>query len=582
MRVSPRGVRASVGPRVARVHVGTGRTRVSSGMGPLFASTTLAGGRSRARAGGARRTGPTPTQLVAQQHRAERAVQEGDRARAIAELEQTLQALVTAHRDTWPAAVRPVVAAPPLPTLESVRQEVRALALRGVGTFARQQRHDLRARADADAEAYLRDERARLEQVRAQLQAEADRWWTGLNRNDEEVVCEALNCAFGDNPAGGAALGVADGICSVLIRQPDLDDLPTQRAGVTPTGRPTLRKLTQRDRHRLFLQCMVANVAATLLEGFACAPGLDAITVCVLTRVEKTQRLGVVLAGRWTRTAVAATPWGTDADATGLVLDRAAELHLDLATTGAVRALDPTDVPGLAEVLALAHDDGAPEPDAPAGSAPSPLLVRPFLQWVAEAAAVPASPADPRASTPVPGHRKLAAGQAVTLTESETVLPVVVTALAASGVELDLSVLLLGEDGRVRTDLDLIFYNAPVSRTGAVRVDLPEDDGRVQHARAVIDARELAGEGVDRVAVIVSAGSCPLSQVHGLDLTVWVAGAPPFSPPVPQEPDLTAAVVCEVYRRVSSSGDEWRLRGTGQGWRDGLAGLARSFGISVD
>lgn len=392
-----------------------------------------------------------------------------------------------------------------------------------------------------------------------------------------------MNTAFGDNPAGGAALGRADGTCSVLIRQPDLDDLPTQRADVTPAGRPTLRKLSQRDRHRLFLQCMVANVAATLLEGFACAPGLDAITVCVLTRVEKTQRLGVVLAGRWTRTAVAATPWGTDADAIGLVLDRAAELHLDLATTGAVRALDPADVPGLAEVLALADDDGAPEPDAPAGAAPSPLLVRPFLQWVAEAAAVPAPRADPGTSpTPVPGRRKLAAGQVVTLTESETVLPVVVTALAASGMELDLSVLLLGEDGRVRTDLDLVFYNAPVSRTGAERVDLPEDDSRVQRARAVIDARELAGEGVDRVAVIVSAGDRPLSQVPGLDLTVWVAGAPPFSPPVPQEPDLPAAVVCEVYRRVGSSGDEWRLRGMGQGWRDGLAGLARSYGVFVD
>lgn len=195
----------------------------------------------------------------------------------------------------------------------------------------------------------------------AQLQGDADRWWEQLRGNDEAVVCEALNAAFSDNPAGGVALGVADGVCSVLIRQPDLDDLPTQRGGTTPTGKPTLRTLTQRDRHRLFLQSMVSNVAATLLEGFASAPGLSSITVCVLTRVQKTQRLGVVLVGRWTRTAVRATPWGTDQDAFGLVLDRAAELHLDLTVAGAARALSPATVPVVAQVLALAEsDDGAP------------------------------------------------------------------------------------------------------------------------------------------------------------------------------------------------------------------------------
>ena len=35
VRVSSHGVRAGIGPRVARVHVGTGRTGFSSGLGPL-------------------------------------------------------------------------------------------------------------------------------------------------------------------------------------------------------------------------------------------------------------------------------------------------------------------------------------------------------------------------------------------------------------------------------------------------------------------------------------------------------------------------------------------------------------------
>jgi stress response protein SCP2 len=585
VRVSTRGVRASVGPRIARVHVGSGRTRVSSGLGPLFASTALSSGRSRSTRGATRRAGPTVGQLVARQRAAERAQDEAEKFRTNAALAAELAALVNVHRDSWPVAVRPVVVAPALPYLEQVRQEVRALAVAGVGAFARQQRQEARTRADADAEQYLRDEAARLMRVRDELQVQADQWWAELQGNDETVVCEALNAAFSDNPAGGVALGVEAGTCSVLIRQADLEDLPTQRPDLTPTGRPTLKKLAQRDRHRLFLRSLVSNVAATLLEGFACAPGLDAITVCAVARDDRTQRLGVVIAGRWTRQAVLATSWGADDDARELVLDRASELHVDVAVNGAVRLLDPKHVPVVAAVLALAEPDGAGQPDPmPPASPVSPLVVRPFLQWAAERAAVPAQ-APPRAPAPTPaaGHgRRLSPGQVVTLTEGETVMPLVVTARSARGFEVDLSVLLLGEDGRVRTDADLVFYNAPVSRTGAVRVDLPEDQGAIRVSRAVVDARELPGEGVLRVAVVVSAGEVPLARVDGLELLVWVSGAPPIQVPLPTEPGVPAAAVCEIYRRTTGAVEQWRVRGTGQGWVDGLAGLARSYGVAVD
>lgn len=41
---------------------------------------------------------------------------------------------------------------------------------------------------------------------------------------------------------------------------------------------------------------------------------------------------------------------------------------------------------------------------------------------------------------------------------------------------------------------------------------------------------------------------------------------------------VSALVWGEVYRR---DGD-WRLRAVGQGWADGLAGLARDYGVQVD
>ena len=40
----------------------------------------------------------------------------------------------------------------------------------------------------------------------------------------------------------------------------------------------------------------------------------------------------------------------------------------------------------------------------------------------------------------------------------------------------------------------------------------------------------------------------------------------------------TALVVVEVYRR----GAEWKIRGVGQGYADGLAGIATDFGVSVE
>ena len=45
-------------------------------------------------------------------------------------------------------------------------------------------------------------------------------------------------------------------------------------------------------------------------------------------------------------------------------------------------------------------------------------------------------------------------------------------------------------------------------------------------------------------------------------------------PPMPTE---TVALLVEVYRRAGA----WRVRAVGQGYADGLAGLARDFGVDV-
>ncbi|MFD7942480.1 hypothetical protein [Streptomyces sp. NPDC059744] len=75
-----------------------------------------------------------------------------------------------------------------------------------------------------------------------------------------------MNTAFSDNPAAGCAVGVDGSVLSVVMRQQDLDAMPTQSPGLTPSGRPTLKNLTKRDRTLWWLTSMGSNIIATLKE----------------------------------------------------------------------------------------------------------------------------------------------------------------------------------------------------------------------------------------------------------------------------------------------------------------------------
>src|SRR5690348_3121219 len=48
VRASSRGIRTSIGPRAARLHVGAGSPGISTGVGPVGFYQSLGGGRSRA------------------------------------------------------------------------------------------------------------------------------------------------------------------------------------------------------------------------------------------------------------------------------------------------------------------------------------------------------------------------------------------------------------------------------------------------------------------------------------------------------------------------------------------------------
>ncbi|MCB5164891.1 TerD family protein [Streptomyces bambusae] len=149
--------------------------------------------------------------------------------------------------------------------------------------------------------------------------------------------------------------------------------------------------------------------------------------------------------------------------------------------------------------------------------------------------------------------------------------------------DVDASALVLGRDGRVRSDEDFVFYNQPRHPSGSVwrlgKKLLGEDvTDAIQADLAAVPA------AVDRVLVVASAEDVPFERVRDLRILLYDAtvegGAEPLAYfDVRPETGAETALICgELYRR----GEGWKFRALGEGYSDGLVGLATDHGISVD
>ncbi|WP_431773749.1 TerD family protein [Streptomyces cucumeris] len=155
----------------------------------------------------------------------------------------------------------------------------------------------------------------------------------------------------------------------------------------------------------------------------------------------------------------------------------------------------------------------------------------------------------------------------------------VTVALRAEGEPVDLSALLVAADGKVRSDDDMVFYNQPSAESGAVRHLAADADGP---ERIEVDPESLPAD-VDRVVLV---GSCDpddatstFHKVRQVVIGVSQVGAESVEFRQPELVDGERAVLlAELYRR----GTIWKLRAIGQGYAEGLAGLATDFGVRVE
>ncbi|MFF7729990.1 TerD family protein [Streptomyces sp. NPDC008001] len=152
--------------------------------------------------------------------------------------------------------------------------------------------------------------------------------------------------------------------------------------------------------------------------------------------------------------------------------------------------------------------------------------------------------------------------------------------------DVDASALLVGENGRVRSDEDFVFYNQPRHPSGAVR-HLPKKrlvEGLTDAIETDLGTLEPA---VHRVVLAASADGGDFGRVRDLCVLLYDAaavapgetGEPIALFEVQPETGSETAMICgELYRR----GEGWKFRALGQGYASGLVGLATEFGISVD
>jgi len=135
------------------------------------------------------------------------------------------------------------------------------------------------------------------------------------------------------------------------------------------------------------------------------------------------------------------------------------------------------------------------------------------------------------------------------------------------GFDIDLSAYLLGPDGRVSGDGDMVFYNQRSDGADCVVMDVDRRGFQIDLDRVPARAETI------RFCLVVDGGD-PAS----LDEIVFeLDGSAVFRHGLGREA-TAATIMCEFYRRTGA----WKVRAIGQGFLGGMGPLARSFGIDVN
>lgn len=157
---------------------------------------------------------------------------------------------------------------------------------------------------------------------------------------------------------------------------------------------------------------------------------------------------------------------------------------------------------------------------------------------------------------------------------------------AGAAFDLDASAILVTTAGKVRSDADFIFYGQLASAEGSVvhQGDNLTGDGDGDDEQILVDLTKVPAD-IDRIIFVVSIYDYAARSQHFGDVSdsfIRVVNEDNNNEIVRYDlredaSTETALNFAELYR----NGAEWKFRAIGQGYADGLGGVARDFGVNI-
>jgi tellurium resistance protein TerD len=152
--------------------------------------------------------------------------------------------------------------------------------------------------------------------------------------------------------------------------------------------------------------------------------------------------------------------------------------------------------------------------------------------------------------------------------------------------DLDSSAILVAATGKVRSDEDFVFYGQLSDVAGSVvhQGDNLTGDGDGDDEQIVIDLTKVPAD-IERIVITASIyEGTERNQTFGQVRNAYVRvvneddGAEVTRYDLSEDYDReTALVFAEVYRNNA----DWKVNAVGQGYADGLGGIARDFGVKI-
>ena len=152
--------------------------------------------------------------------------------------------------------------------------------------------------------------------------------------------------------------------------------------------------------------------------------------------------------------------------------------------------------------------------------------------------------------------------------------------------DLDASVFICGEDGKVRTDKDFIFYNEKIGANGAVEHmgDNRTGEGDGDDESVKINLEGIPADVKKMVFAVTIHDADARSQNFGQVSNAYMRVLNQEGGTEIAKFDLSEDASTEtamIFGEIYKNGDDWKFKAIGAGFAGGLGALAQAHGVAI-